>query len=204
MEPAPIVTAEPKTKGLKAKNSKQLTAYMRRINVLNGSGNLIVALLATFSTIVSISIAKFIMGAYAILFSALFVLTELHLRNLEHRIKNYFGFMFSYIGRGFYMLFLASMMLAMMNVLCYIFAAITFVNCLFNFYIMKTHPVFTSGELSLTDNPYASYTAGEEDMRAYLRAHPQIAKKVVTTSVNLAKNNPEIAKSAIESQNPFK
>lgn len=55
------------------------------------------------------------------------------------------------------------------------------------------HPAFRTGELSASSDPFGGYTGGEQEMLAYLKSNPELAKKAGSAAVKVAQQNPELA-----------
>eukprot|EP01029_Cantina_marsupialis_P030187 TRINITY_DN8049_c0_g1_i1.p1 TRINITY_DN8049_c0_g1~~TRINITY_DN8049_c0_g1_i1.p1 ORF type:complete len:189 (+),score=52.59 TRINITY_DN8049_c0_g1_i1:94-660(+) len=169
-----------------------LLRFLRTTNILDGIALVTVAAFSTFGSVVDLSVAKAILAFYVTFFAGILICAELRLRNLEHKLSNNFGFIFTFLGRMCYLFFLATIAAAMGNMLAYIVAIATAVIALINCWVLYTHPSFKSGELSIGDNPFHG-TAGEDEIKAYLRAHPEIGRKLATGGVRVAKNNPDLA-----------
>ena len=101
--------------------------------------------------------------------------------------------MYSFLGRSLFIIFAGTMAMAMDYWLPYIVGALTMVNGLFNGYVICVHPAFRSGELSAKGDPYGGYTGGEQEMLAYLKSNPELAKKAGAAAVKVAQNNPDLA-----------
>lgn len=60
------------------------------------------------------------------------------------------------------------------------------------------HPKFKDGSVLRSWDPYVGYTGGEEEMAAYLRRHPELARKAGQSAVTVARNNPDLARQAAQ------
>lgn len=118
---------------------------------------------------------------------------ECNLSFVGPRIQRNFGFMFTFTGRTLFLIFCGTMALAMGNALGYVMGAATFLNGIFNGYVILVHPAFRTGELSASSDPYGGYTGGEAEIGDFLKRNPEMATKAVT----FAASNPELAKAAV-------
>jgi len=90
-------------------------------------------------------------------------------------------------------LFCATILFATEHWLGYLFGALTALNAAFNGYVICVHPAFRSGELSAGGDPFGGYSGGEQEMLAYLKANPELAKKAGAAAVSVAQHNPGLA-----------
>jgi hypothetical protein len=123
---------------------------------------------------------------------------ECNLSFVAPRIQRNFGFMFSFIGRTLFIIFCGTMACAIGYWLGYIMGTATFLNGLFNGYVILVHPAFRNGELSRGGDPYGGYTGGEEEMSDFLKRNPQVAVKTMAFAQSTAASNPELAASAFK------
>lgn len=101
--------------------------------------------------------------------------------------------MFSFVGRTLFIIFAGTMALSMGQWLAYTIGAITFLNGLFNGYVICVHPAFKTGELSARGDPFGGYTGGEKEMLSYLQSKPQLAQKATSAAATFAASNPQMA-----------
>ena len=94
---------------------------------------------------------------------------------------------------AFCSLFCSTILFATEHWLGYLVGSITFVNAAFNGYVICVHPAFRTGELSAHGDPFGGYTGGEQEMLAYLKSNPELAKKAGAAAVKVAQNNPDLA-----------
>ena len=59
--------------------------------------------------------------------------------------------------------------------------------------------IVSIGELNVYADPTQGYTTGDAEAVAFLKAHPELAKKAATTGVNYAKENPDVVRGAMTS-----
>jgi hypothetical protein len=101
--------------------------------------------------------------------------------------------MFSFVGRTLFIIFAGTMALSMGQWLAYAVGALTFLNGLFNGYVICVHPAFKTGELSARGDPFGGYTGGEKEMLSYLQSKPALAAKATSAAAAFATQNPQMA-----------
>ena len=70
------------------------------------------------------------------------------------RIRTNFGFLYSFVGRTAFLLFVASICLCAQTASGYFMFAVTFINASVNCLVLATHPAFKKGgQLSPFDDP---------------------------------------------------
>jgi hypothetical protein len=80
----------------------------------------------------------------------------------------------------------ATLLFAADNWVGYLVGAITVINAFGQLYLMWVHPIFASGELKRTSDPYAVYTGSKEEMQRYLAAHPERAAQLGSAATGVA------------------
>ena len=106
--------------------------------------------------------------------------------------------MYSFTGRSLFIFFAGTMTYALNNWLSWITGSLTLLNGMFNGYIICVHPAFKTGELTAMGDPYGGYTGGETEMLEYLKKNPQLAASAGSAAVTFARENPEVARSAMQ------
>ena len=101
-------------------------------------------------------------------------------------------------GRTLYIIFCATMCYAFNNWLGWVVGSLTMLNGLFNGYVICVHPAFKTGELTAMGDPYGGYTGGEAEMLEYLKKNPQLAASAGSAAVSFARDNPDVAASAMQ------
>ena len=82
---------------------------------------------------------------------------------MEETIRRNFGFLYSYSGRTLFILFIASLCLGTtsdnggITELGWITGILTFINAMFNCFVVYSHPAFKSGAISRDGDPTAGY-----------------------------------------------
>lgn len=74
----------------------------------------------------------------------------------------------------------------------WLIGSVTIANGFFNAFVLKVHPAFKSGELSMTSNPYENYSSAESQAAAYVKQNPELARKAAQGLVGVAAQNPEV------------
>ncbi len=114
------------------------------------------------------------------------------------KFQRNFGFMYSFLGRSFFIFFAGTMAYALNNWLSWITGSLTLLNGMFNGYVICVHPAFKTGELTALGDPYGGYTGGETEMLDFLKKNPQLAASAGTAAANFARENPDVAASAMQ------
>ena len=157
---------------VKNMESEKLARWMRIINILL---SIFMGLAAVLTLLTLSSFQGIFMAVYLLFFSTMLFLFELRLRMFESAIRDNFGFLYSFWGRAFFLVFMGTLCCALDVILGYIAGAAMFCNTLFNGYVIYTHPNFAKGDTT------EHYTTGEQE------------------AANWARNNPERAMSAMSS-----
>jgi hypothetical protein len=155
-----------------------------------------IAIILLVVEMVKLTFTGLTISIYVIFFGVLMMCVEMKFANLQPRIQRLFGFLFTFFGRAIFVVFAATMVLAIGEWPGYILGGVTFINACFNFYVFYVHPAFKTGKLSTRDNPYATYTGGEGEMANYLRRNPDLVRKAGASAVRVARDNPELARQA--------
>lgn len=164
---------------------------MRLCNCCNGCCLIIGAVVAfliptgtLFPTAATVTLA-----AYVILLGILMMCAECNLAMLQRRLRNNFGFMFTYIGRAMYIFFTATVAVALGNQSNYLMWSIggfTVLNSILNAIIIFSHPSFKSGEISRDADPSQLSATAEHAVQSYILANPQMAAQVITGGIGAA------------------
>lgn len=198
----PVTTAaEPaKKSSVRDWSTSKVINVLRFANLCNGLLLILGAILVFITGLVSINFTTTVLAAYVCFLGLLMTCLECNIGSsaLRKRLIRYFGFMFSFAGRTIFILFCATVICALSNVLAYIICAVTAINGCFNGYVMCVHPSFRNGELSATADPSGGYSGGESEMVAFLKSNPALAKKASVVAVKFAQDNPDIARTAIQ------
>ena len=169
------------------------------LNILNGLVLILGAVLVFITSIVQVSFTALTVAAYTCFFGLMMICVELNIANVQPRIQNNFGFLFTFIGRAIFILFAATMAMAMASWITYITGGVTAANALFNMYCMCVHPAFhKGGRFHKHTDPFKSMTTGEEEVAAYLRKNPDLAVRVGATAARAAASHPDLARKAME------
>jgi hypothetical protein len=146
---------------------------------------------------VQISFTTVTVSAYVVFFGLLLSCLECNISALAPRFQRNFGFMYSFSGRTFFIIFAGTMVFAMNLPVAWVVGALTVLNGLFNGYIICVHPAFKTGELSAKGDPYGGYSGGEKEMLDFLKKNPELAAKAGRSAATFAQENPEVAQSVI-------
>lgn len=102
---------------------------------------------------------------YCCTFAALLLVFEARVAKMDKRMNHLFGFMFSFLGRAFFMCFLGTLAFAGDGILNWVVGSIAIVFAILQCVIMYNHPAFQSdGELSnRTSRLKGNYSSVDQD-----------------------------------------
>jgi len=175
----------------------KLKRTLRLANMCNGLSLITLGILVFIVGLSQLSFTSVTVSAYSVFFGLLLSCLECNIANLARPLQRNFGFMFSFAGRTFFIVFCGSMAFAMGNWLGYLVGSLTLLNGMFNGYVICVHPAFKSGELSAQGDPYGGYTGGEKEMLAYLQTKPELAAKAQGAALSFARDNPDVVSARI-------
>lgn len=185
---------QPKKKGgVHTWSADKVITVMRIGNFLNGVAMIGGAVLQLFTGVVGLDFQVLLLSVYITFFGLLLMCVECHMGFVDKLIRKMFGFLYSFCGRTIFILFAASINFAMDSWVGYVIGSATLLNAIFNFYVIKFHPGFKASGITADSDPYSTYTGGEEEMKAYLRAHPDLTRKALGAGVTVAQQNPALA-----------
>jgi COPI associated protein len=173
----------------------RLISSLRFINWLNGIALVVLAIVSLLIPSLSLiaSYSTIVLSAYVIFLGLMMCTVEIHLGFLQRRIKKNFGFLFTWIGRGIFILFCSSLCFSLNFFAMQLLGALTAANGLLNILIL----IFRRKDFHLTDDPFEDAKSGEELTIAYLKANPQLISKAVVTTTTVI--NPFQAASTVTS-----
>ena len=185
---------------------EQVLYWLRVANLSNGLC-IIAGGVASFLTPATLlSMTSIAIAGYIILFGCVLFCFECRLKRMEETIRRNFGFLFSYSGRTIFILFIASLCLGTtgdngISIWGIITGVLTFLNAMFNCFVVYSHPAFRSGAISKDGDPTAGYKSGDAlaggAALTFAQNNPELAKKAAKGAVNYAKENPEARKAAV-------
>ena len=172
------------------------TGFVRLFNFLNA---LLLFLTGLFSllnvtNILTLSIVFYFMAFYIMLFGLLLCCFEMRFSWAERRIRDSFGFLYTYLGRTIFLLFLASFCFGIMSSqpsLGLATGIITSINALFNLVIMYRHGKAFA-------DPSNEYGTADDSAAQYMRNNPQLARNAMSAGASLARDNPELARQGMQ------
>lgn len=128
---------------------------------------------------------KFLLCVYSVCFAVMLIVFELRVENgyMNWLFKNMCGFMYSFSGRLFFLLFISSLALAGRATWNYVVGGCGVVLSLFNCCVVYNHPAFSDEAMAAA--------AKEEEVRQYIEEHPEVLNRAmaehgVTTTVDLS------------------
>ncbi|KAJ0399645.1 hypothetical protein ATCC90586_001900 [Pythium insidiosum] len=173
-------------------DASTLIRYLRYINVLLAILQALAGFLGLFD-LVTLDITSFLISVYAIIFALLLLAFECRFSSMEPKIREQFGFLFTYRGRTAFIFCVGFMDFGMDNTLGWLVGILMCSNAFFNMLVMMCHPEFRNGNLSGSMDPTATYTGAGEETAQLLSAHPDVAAKAGAFVADQAKQNPQFA-----------
>jgi hypothetical protein len=187
-------------------SAEDVIKWLRYANLSNGvcimTGGVI-----SFVTLGVTSLTALAIGAYVVLFGCMLFCFECRMKRMEEMVRRNFGFLFSYSGRTLFILFIATLCLGVttngsVSAIGWITGILTFLNAMFNCFVIYRHPAFKSGGgLRRSGDPTQGYKSGEAlaggAALTFAKNNPDLAKKAAKGAVNYAKENPEVGKAAV-------
>ena len=179
-----------------ASSENRAAGYVRFFNFINA---LLLFLTGLFSLInvanlLTLSISFYFMSFYIMVFGLLLCCFEMRFSWAERRVRDSFGFLYTYIGRTLFLLFLASFCFGIMSSnqsLGMAMGIITAVNALFNMIVMYRHG-------KVFQDPSNEYGTADAAASEYMRNNPQLAQSAISAGANLARDNPELARQGMQ------
>ena len=133
---------------------KRLLTYLRITNMINALLVLLVFPLGFITEALTLQISTAFFTGYSIIFALIIFIFECNCGSWQVRIRTNFGFLYSFVGRTAFLLFVASICLCAQTTSGYFMFAVTFLNASVNCLILATHPAFKKGgQLSPFDDP---------------------------------------------------
>lgn len=139
---------------------------------------------------------KLTLIAYTIIFGLLLIIFELNC--CSSYFMKYYGFMYSYIGRTTFMIFLGSLCCLINHVLSFVIASIVVTVAALNLFVICTRQEFKKGGMySVWTNPNLGQKAFSENAKKagldYAKRNPDQVRKAAKTGMEFAKDNPDVA-----------
>ncbi|KDO20422.1 hypothetical protein SPRG_14360 [Saprolegnia parasitica CBS 223.65] len=150
----------------------KLLRYMRVGNILCSALQIFAGVTGFFSFL-TLNITGSLVSLYVVMFGLLFLLYECRLNSMESRIRNNFGFLYTYKGRAGFIFFIGFLDFGMSTALGTLAGIVMSLAAITNLYVMYKHPDFKN--VGVNADPTASYATGNQAAQDYLRANPQVA-----------------------------
>jgi hypothetical protein len=130
------------------------------------------------------SFATITLSAYTVFLGCLTSCVELNFSLVQAKIRTNCGFLFTSAGRCIFLLFTATVALALgtsSGFLPYIIGGVTALNGLWNLVVLFTHPGFRAEgfRAALQHDPSAGASTAESHIHSYLSRHPDLVAKAV-------------------------
>jgi hypothetical protein len=168
-------------------NKMELPTLLRNMRLGNVACS-IFQILAGFmgiTSFITLNITGTLVSIYVIMFGLLFLLFECRLSRMETKIRQNFGFLYSYKGRAAFIFFIGFLDFGMSTALGTIAGVLMCVNAFINLLVMCRHPEFKSN-LSANADPTAGYTTGNQEASAFMSSNPELAAKASKFAISTA------------------
>lgn len=196
---APLhATNRPKKKSVfKRFQEKEISGvlrYLRCVNICNGS-----LLLALYPILFLLSMSDFdvtsaFFAVYCMMFATLLVCFECNIAACQVKLRKNFGFLFSFAGRTFFLLFTSTISLASGTTMGRILGGLTIINAIFNAVVLATHPAFKkNGKLNWLSDPSLGYSSAADEGRMVIQNNPALAQRAINAGMGAAASNPQAA-----------
>ena len=184
-EPRQQVAQKPCVQRLREIPIKRLLTYLRITNMINALLVLLVFPLGFITEALTLQISTAFFTGYSIIFALIIMIFECNCGSWQVTIRTNFGFLYSFIGRTAFLLFVASICLCAQTVSGYFMFALTFINAAVNCLILAVHPAFKKGgQLSPFDDP------------------TKVGDSLKDVGVELAQRNPDLVAKAVKAAAP--
>ncbi|KAK8803794.1 hypothetical protein WA158_001488 [Blastocystis sp. Blastoise] len=162
---------------------------LRLLRIINALTGLVICIIGVFlfvSFVIAFQIPQAILCAYAVIFGFFLFLFELQFKKLNLKLRNSYGFLFTYLGRSIFIFFTSTIILSLQSLFGYIIGGCVFLVALYNILILFIHPAFKGGNMKIFDDPTVGYTSGENEMAELLKKNPQLAQKALSATMKVA------------------
>ncbi|OQR80770.1 hypothetical protein THRCLA_11931 [Thraustotheca clavata] len=172
-------------------NKMELPKVLRLMRIGNVGCSIfqVIAGFTGLTSFITLNITGTLVSIYVIMFGLLFLLFECRLSSMEQKIRNNFGFLYSYKGRAGFIFFIGFLDFGMSTALGTVAGVFMCINALLNLFIMCKHPEFKSGHVSTNADPTANYSSGQQEAAAYLSANPNVAMQASTFALSSVAQN---------------
>jgi len=177
-------------------SENKAAGYVRLFNFINATALFLTGLfsLINLTNLLTLSISFYFMSFYIMLFGLLLCCFEMRFSWAERRVRDSFGFFYTYMGRTVFLLFLASFCFGIMSSqqsLGLAMGIITSINAVFNLIIMYRHGKAFA-------DPSNEYGTADATAAQYMRNNPELARGAISAGVGMARDNPELARQGMQ------
>jgi hypothetical protein len=146
------------------------------------------------TNLLALSISFYFLAAYLVCFGTLLCCFECRLCYFEARVRDSFGFLYTYAGRCAFLLFMSTFCFGLISkneTLGIVVGVVTALNALFNMVIIFRHG-------KLFEDPTMEYSGTAEGNAAqFLQQNPNYMRSAVSAGVSVAQSNPELARQGL-------
>ncbi|KAH9251557.1 hypothetical protein BASA81_010596 [Batrachochytrium salamandrivorans] len=168
--------------------------FVRATNFINALA-LFITGLASLLTITNVfSLTFYFLCFYLMVFGLVLCCFELRWKFAEKRVRESFGFLYTFLGRTVFLLFLASFCFGLMGsnqALGLAMGIVTSINALFNMIIMFRHG-------KMYENPSEGYGSAEDTTAQFMRQNPHLAANAMSAGMNAARDNPAMMRQGVQ------
>ena len=142
----------------RSEDNEDLLQAMHWVNILNSLAVIVSAVLI-FLTIFTANLAQAFIAGYLLVFGLMLLIFEMRLTQYEDILRNDYGFMFTLIGRGLFLVFVGLLNLGVRHFAVGQYVGIfTVANALFNMYVLAKNPSWRT-ELALAEDAFGADNA---------------------------------------------
>jgi hypothetical protein len=146
------------------------------------------------TNLLALSISFYFLAAYLVCFGTLLCCFECRLGYFEARVRDSFGFLYTYAGRCAFLLFMSTFCFGLISkneTLGIVVGIFTALNALFNMVIIFRHG-------KLFEDPTMEYSGtAERNATQFLQQNPNYVRSAMSAGVSVAQNNPELARQGL-------
>lgn len=165
-------------------DNENLLQTMHWVNIMNAVAIAGAAVLV-FATVFTTNIAQAFIAGCLLLFGLVLLVFELRLTQYEDTVRSEYGFMFTLLGRGFFLIFIGFLNLGIKNFAPgYYVGIFTLTNALFNMWVLTKNPSWRTELLSPEETNaqglYSGQTAAVGDAEAASGGDDDVAASSAT------------------------
>mmetsp|Transcript_20132 Transcript_20132/g.35782 ORF Transcript_20132/g.35782 Transcript_20132/m.35782 type:complete len:245 (+) Transcript_20132:277-1011(+) len=175
-----------------ADESKALK-ILRYANLINAIVVVVVGVLSLLSLgdLLTVQISSLAVSLYVTCFGVLLCCFEVRLSMIEKLVRLRFGFMYSFVGRTMFLVFIATLCFARDEAGTTVVSIITLLNAIMNAFVMWKHG-------HVFDDPTSKYSTAEQGAATFVQNHPDLVTQAVNTGASYAQSNPQVFQAGVQ------